>query len=577
MLKSLEKIWKFSQNRHGAIVKGLLFSFLRSVFGICQIFSIVITIGVLMGTREAKAGILSVAGLTLLCILGNFFTSYIEQTSTMEAGFFMTADRRVSIADHLRRLPLGFFSQAGAEKIPATLTTTLFSVESAAPMVMVGIISGLFNSLTLFAFMLFYDVRIGLLSILGMITYLLVVDFQMKISRRNAPALQKAQAELSESAVTFLRGIKVTKAFSFQKGDEKLKRAIAGSCRGNIDLTRTSMPSQFAASLTIAFFESAILLLSLWLCFGTGSNDLTKTIVLIIFSFMVYASLNQAGSILSMIGLMDTSLDEALKIEQMPELPIREPLQKPSSSAVSFQNVCFSYGNRQVLTDITAEIKPNSFTAVIGPSGSGKTTLCQLIPRFRDVTSGTITLGGADVRNLNYEDIMAQISMVFQNVYLFEDSILNNIRFGNPHASLEQVRQAAKKARCDEFIMQLPQGYDTIVEEGGASLSGGEKQRISIARALLKDAPIVILDEATSALDAENEHEILAAIDELTRNKTVIMIAHRLKSVQRADHIIAIQEGRIVQEGTHETLRDQPGLYRDFLSGRAAAEGWRLQ
>ena len=576
MFDSLKKIWKFSENRHGAILKGLVFSFLRSVFGICQIFSIVITIGVLMGTRDAKSGILSILSLTLLCILGNFLTSYSEQISTMEAGFFMTADRRVSIADHLRRLPLGFFSQAGAGKIPATLTTTLFAVESAAPMVMVGIVSGFFNSVTLFVFMLFYDARIGILSILGMIAYLLVVDWQMKVSRRNAPALQKAQTELSEAAVTFLRGIKVTKAFRFRKGDEKLKMAIEGSCKGNIDLTSISMPSQFAASLTIAFFESAILLLSLFLCFGTGSNDLTKTIVLIIFSFLVYGSLNQAGSILSMIGLMDTSLDEAQAISDTPELPIREPKQEVSSSAITFRDVCFSYGDRQVLTDISTEIKPHSFTAVIGPSGSGKTTLCQLIPRFRDVSAGTITLGGADVRNLPYEDIMAQVSMVFQNVYLFEDTILSNIRFGKPDATLEEVRAAAKKARCDDFIMALPNGYDTMIEEGGASLSGGEKQRISIARALLKDAPIVILDEATSALDAENEHEILSAIDELTRDKTVIMIAHRIKSVRKADHIIALQDGKIVQEGTHESLKNQEGLYRDFLQSRAAAEGWQL-
>lgn len=237
------------------------------------------------------------------------------------------------------------------------------------------------------------------------------------------------------------------------------------------------------------------------------------------------------------------------------------------------RNVTFSYGENEVLHNISTTIKPQSFTAVIGPSGSGKTTLCQLIPRFRDVTAGNVRIGGADIRYMEMEELMKKVSMVFQKVYLFEDTILNNIRFGKPDATLEEVREAAKAARCDDFIMALPNGYDTMVEEGGSNLSGGEKQRISIARAMLKDAPIVILDEATSALDAENEHEILAAIDELTHNKTVIMIAHRIQSVQKADHIIAVDRGRIVQEGTHEELIQKKGLYADFIAARTEAVG----
>ena len=225
---------------------------------------------------------------------------------------------------------------------------------------------------------------------------------------------------------------------------------------------------------------------------------------------------------------------------------------------------------------ISTVIQPKSLTAIIGPSGSGKTTLCQLIPRFRDVSSGSITIGGADVRNIPAGELMGKISMVFQNVFLFEDTILNNIRFGKPDATLEEVRQAAVAARCDEFIMALPDGYSTMVTEGGSSLSGGEKQRISIARAILKNAPIIILDEATSALDAENEHEILAAIEELTKNKTVIMIAHRIPSIKRADHIIAIRDGHIVQEGTHEELYAENGLYADFIAARKQAAGWVL-
>lgn len=576
MKETFLKIWKFSEQRHKAVISALGFSFLRSLFGVTQLLAILYAIEVLTGTLPVSAGVTRIVILTVLCILGNFATSYFEQTATMTTGFFMVGDKRVSVGNFLRRVPLGFFSANSCGRITATLTTTLGGVESAAVMAMVGIVSGLFSSLAMFLFMLFYDWRIGLLSGAGMICYLLVVSWQMKISRKNAPALQEAQSKLSEAALTFLQGIKVTKAFSFRQGDRNLKEAIASSRDANIRLTGQSMPSQFAAGLTIALFESAILLTSLWFCFGLGDITLVKTVVLILFSFMVYASLNQAGSMLSMIGLLDSSLHEIEQIEKTETLRQESPAQSPSSEAIEIRDVSFSYGDNEVLHRVSASIAPHSFTAIVGPSGSGKTTLCQLIPRFRDVSSGSITIGGADVRNMPYEDVMKKVSMVFQNVYLFEDTVLNNIRFGRPDATLEEVQAAAKAARCHDFIMALPKGYDTLVEEGGSNLSGGEKQRISIARAMLKDAPIIILDEATSALDAENENEILAAIDALTQNKTVIMIAHRIQSVERADQILVIDRGRLVQQGTHKVLKDQPGLYADFLHARKTAAGWKL-
>ena len=576
MKETFTKIWKFSQKRHKDVLTALGFSFLRSVFGVTQLLAILCAIQVLTGQLAAKTGILRILLLTVVCIAGNFITSYFEQTSTMTTGFFMTGDKRVAVGNILRRVPLGFFSTASTGKITATLTTTLSGVESAAVMVMVGIVSGLFSSFSLFVFMLFFDWRIGLLAGAGMVLYLCVVSWQMAISRKNAPALQAAQASLAENALTFLQGIRVTKAFCFDRGDEKLKRAIAGSRDANLRLTGVSMPSQFLASVTVAGFESAILLLSLYFCFITGENGPVKTIVLLIFSFMVYASLNQAGSMLSMIGLLDTSLDAVEKIEATPQLTRHDPAQTAQGSAICLRDVSFAYGDNEVLHHITADMPPRSFTAIVGPSGSGKTTLCQLIPRFYDVSGGCITIGGADVRNMAEEALMQKISMVFQNVYLFEDTVENNIRFGRPDATRAQVVAAAKAARCHDFITALPNGYDTMVEEGGSNLSGGEKQRISIARAMLKDAPIIILDEATSALDAENEAEILAAMDALTADKTVIMIAHRIQTVEKADQILVVEKGRVVQRGTHAQLKDQPGLYANFIHARETAAGWRL-
>ena len=246
------------------------------------------------------------------------------------------------------------------------------------------------------------------------------------------------------------------------------------------------------------------------------------------------------------------------------------------NNEISLESVSFSYGNNEVLHNVSATIKENSLTAIIGPSGSGKTTLCELIPRFHDIDSGSIKIGGVDIRDADYEELMKRISIVFQRVYLFEDSIYNNIAFGKPDASIDEVRAAAKAARCDEFIEALPNGYNTVLDEGGSSLSGGEKQRISIARAILKDSPIIIMDEATAALDAENEHEILAAIEALTKNKTVIMIAHRIKSIRNADHIIAIKDGRVIQDGNPNELAKQDGLYRDFLRSREEISGWTI-
>lgn len=577
MNEIFSKVWEFSKNRHKSLVKALAFSFIRSALGVTQLFSVILAINVIVGKAEVRSSVVKIIILALICIIGNFVTSYVEQISTLETGFLMIGDKRVEIGNKLRKVPLGFFNQTSTGKITATLTTTLLGIETASTMVMIGIISGLFSSLTLFLFMMLYDWRIGILTGTGMVIYLIVVGWQIKVSRENAPMLQKAQSKLAESALTFLRGIKVTKAFSFSKGDERLKKTIQGSCDANINLTNISMPSQFAAHFIIALFESMILLLSLYLGFMVKDISIVKTIVLMVFSFIAYASLNQAGSMLSMIGLLDTGIREVEEIEKAEQLELEQPIETIRSEEIAFDNVSFSYGNHEVLKNISMVIKPRSLTAIVGPSGSGKTTLCQLIPRFRDVTSGKITIGGANICHVEYEELMKKISMVFQNVYLFEDTILNNIRFGKPEATLEEVRAAAKSARCDDFIMSLPNQYETMIEEGGSSLSGGEKQRISIARAILKDSPIIILDEATSALDAENEHEILAAIEELIKDKTVIMIAHRIQTVEKADHIIVISDGEVVQEGTHNKLCNESGIYANFVRVRKEASGWKIK
>lgn len=575
MINTFRKIWAFGNARKKYFILAIAANILRSLLGITQLYAIMTMTEAVFGKGENV--VMKLVILTAVCIIGNFAASYFEQTNAMKAGFLMTADKRISLGEMLRRVPLGILSDISGGRIAASMTTTLQGVETGATMSLISVVSGLFGSAAMFLFMLFYDVCMGVLTGVGIVCYLAVVAFQMKVSQKNAPELTAAQSRLSDSILTFLQGIKVTKAFGFEEGGKDTEDAVDESSKANLKLTDISMPTQFLAYIVIAVFEAAIMLAAVYRCAVTGEITFSYAVMLIIFSFMVYASLNQAGSALSMIGMLDSAIDEITELEKCETLTEYEPVLSASGNEIVFSNVSFSYGENEVLKNISTVIKEGGLTAVIGPSGSGKTTLCQLIPRFRDASSGTVSIGGADVRHMKYEEIMARISMVFQRVYLFEDTVMNNIRFGKPDASDEEVYAAARAARCDDFIRKLPNGYDTVLSEGGSSLSGGEKQRISIARAILKDSSIIILDEATSALDTENEQEILAALGELTRGKTVIMIAHRLNTIKNSDHIIAIENGHIVQEGTHSELISQKGLYADFIAAREKAAGWKLE
>ena len=269
-------------------------------------------------------------------------------------------------------------------------------------------------------------------------------------------------------------------------------------------------------------------------------------------------------------------IEELFAVEELRDKGKKEINTYESEYVVEYKNVCFSYGKKEVLHDVSFGLKENSMTALVGKSGSGKSTIANLLVRFWDINSGTIYIGGIDIKELPLSVLMNQISMVFQNVYLFEDTIYNNILMGRSDATEQEVIEAAKKARCYDFVMELPNGFQTIIGEGGASLSGGEKQRISIARCILKDAPIVILDEATASVDTDNESYIQEAISELVKGKTLLVIAHRLNTIQTADQILVIDNGQIAQQGNHEELLKQPGIYQDFVNIRKSAAGWSL-
>lgn len=576
MFEAIKSVWNFSKKRQGSLVKILILSFIEGIFVMLKMIAIILAVNAMFNSNLMDNYIYKVMILGIVCIIGVFGFGYFTQLGSVSVGFEMAKDKRLYFGSLFKKLYLGFFSKNSVGNINSTLTTSISTVEQVAPIILIHVIGGILSAISIVLGFAYYEWQVSVVIFAGILTYLFVVNYQMKISRREAPKRQLAQTKLTESAIEFIQGISVIKAFGMGEKDERVKKDIDGSCVNNINLSEKSIPSSIGAGLTIQLFEIMIISYAFFM-WNSGEISPQKAINLLIMSFVIFQSVSQAGSILSMIGLLDSSLKDISSMENAEEIKVLSPIQNIKSNEIEFKNVSFSYGKGEVLKGISVALKPNTLTAIIGPSGSGKTTFCKLIPRFYDVSEGEILIGGAKITNISTEELMKNISMVFQNVYLFEDTIMNNIRLAKPNASDEDIISAAKKAHCHDFIKSLQKGYETKIGEAGSTLSGGEKQRIAIARAILKDAPIVILDEFTSALDVENERNILQAIDNLVHNKTVIMIAHRLETVRKADNIIVLDKGEIVQEGTHNELITQDGIYKSFISIRERANKWSFK
>lgn len=576
MFEALKSVWNFSEKRQGSLVKILILSFIEGIFVMLKMIAIILAVNAMLNSNLMDNYIYKVMILGIICIIGVFGLGYFTQLGSVSVGFEMAKDKRLYFGSLFKKLYLGFFSKNSVGNINSTLTTSISTVEQVAPIILIHVIGGILSAISIVLGFAYYEWQVSVVIFAGILTYLFVVNYQMKISKSEAPKRQLAQTKLTESAIEFIQGISVIKAFGMGEKDERVKKDIDGSCVNNINLSEKSIPSSICAGLTIQLFEIMIISYAFFM-WNSGEISPQKAINLLIMSFVIFQSVSQAGSILSMIGLLDSSLKDISSMENAEEIKVLSPIQNIKSNEIEFKNVSFSYGKGEVLKGISVALKPNTLTAIIGPSGSGKTTFCKLIPRFYDVSEGEILIGGAKITNISTEELMKNISMVFQNVYLFEDTIMNNIRLAKPNAGDEDIISAAKKARCHDFIKSLQKGYETKIGEAGSTLSGGEKQRIAIARAILKDAPIVILDEFTSALDVENERHILQAIDNLVQNKTVIIIAHRLETVMKADNIIVLDKGEIAQEGTHNELITQDGIYKSFISIRERANKWSFK
>ena len=576
MYGTLKKIIAFAGSKEGLLKKSLLFAFLSGLFAALQFAALFIVVEALVSDNRDRRFIWISLGIMAVSLVGRIITTYFSTMEQTETGYCMVAEKRIHIGDRLRYIPMGYFNKNSIGNITAIVTTTLGDVENSAARVLVTVLGGFFNSVALVIVLLVFDWRIGLIAAIGVLLYLAAAELALRKSARLSGVRQHTQESLVESVLEYIQGMGIVKAFGMEKDStQSIDSAIKASCRDNLKLTKSSVPYDALKQVVVRVFSVLLPLASIYFWLN-GSLSLAYGVILVVASFMVFNDLENAGNMASLLQMLAASMDTANSIDDTPVMDEKGADVVPASSEIIFDNVDFSYADRKILDHVSFTIPAGTTTAIVGPSGSGKTTMCNLIARFWDVDAGRITVGGKDVRDFKLDSLMKNISMVFQNVYLFADSIENNIKFGCPDATHEQVIEAAKKACCHEFISALPDGYDAVIGEGGGTLSGGEKQRISIARAILKNAPIIILDEATSSVDPENEEELQRAIAELTHDKTIIMIAHRLKTVRGADQILVLDDSHIVQSGTHAELIQQKGLYADFVSARQEAIGWKL-
>lgn len=577
MIGVFKKIWDFAGSEQKNIRNSIIWGLVNAIFHAVQLGALFVVLDALVTKGTDRSTALAALGVMVLSIVGKIVTQYISQLQRTHAGYFMVAEKRVFIGDKLKVVPMGYFNQNSLGNITAVATTTLSDVENAAPVVLVTSLGGFLNSFVFAVALLIFDWRIGLIVFAGTALFLWVVSLMEKKSRLDIPKRQAAQASLVEAVLETIQGMSVVKAFNLDlaKG-KKVDTAIDESCEKNTTLEKAINP-YIAIQQIILYLFSVLVIFASIAFYLNGSLSLVYCLMMIISSFMVFEQLKTAGSNMANLRITESSINKANEIDDVPVMDISGRDIAPATHDIHFEGVNFSYEKRPILKSVSLTIPDKSMTAIVGPSGSGKTTLCNLIARFWDVSGGRVSIGGYDVKDYTLDSLMENISMVFQNVYLFNDTIENNIKFGKPNATHDEVVAAAKKACCDDFIDALPEGYNTIIGEGGASLSGGEKQRLSIARAMLKDAPIIIFDEATANIDPENEDRLQAAIEALTKDKTIIMIAHRLKTVRNADQIIVLDKGQVVQKGTHEQLIRKKGIYADFVGMREKAIGWKLE
>ena len=577
MFGVLSKFFQFSGEKNSnkfkhSIVLGLIEA-LASAMRIPAIMYI------LMGIIEGKplgryiAGSLGIMGVSIVISVLCKMRSTVLQT---EGGYDACAFKRIEIAEHLRYLPMGYFNANSIGEISSVTTNTMESLGDVATRVVMQTTQGILETSMIILMILVYDWRIGLIALAGVSIFFVINTIMQKAGRKESERKVICDTELVNQIMEYIQGISEVKSYNLIGAQTKRLNDANDACaKTNINMELVFVPFHFLQNVVTKITGAAIIVASA--CFYiNGTMSMLYAIGMSISAFLLYSSLEAAGSFSSLLHVVSVGVDKANAILALDTMDINGKDVKPQNHDIELSNVTFSYDERKIIDGVSLSIPEKTTTAIVGPSGGGKSTLCNLIARFWDVDSGEVTLGGINVKDYSMNSLMSNFAFVFQTVYLFADTIENNIKFGRPEASHAEVVEAAKKACCHEFISKLPDGYNTVIGEGGATLSGGEKQRISIARAIMKNAPIIILDEATANVDPENEKELVEAIDALTKEKTIIMIAHRLKTVRHADQIVVVDRGRVVQKGTHEELMEQDGIYRRFVNSREQAVSWKI-
>lgn len=577
MIRIFRRFFDFcGETNKRKFTKSIFLGVLKALFEALKIPAIAVTLqGVLSGNLTAQHILLSL-GIMLFSIAGNAFANYRSTMLQCEAGYGTCADKRIEIAEHLKYLPMGYFNQNSLGYITSVATNSMEALADVATRVVMMVTQGILTTAVVVLMICAFDLRIGGIAILGVLLFFAVNSLLQKKAKEIAPTKDAADRKLVEKVLEYIQGIAEVKSYNLTGEKSKaLNRAVDENTAANIKVEITFVPLMFLQSLTAKLIGVVIAGVSVAF-YLNGTMELLNAVVMVIAAFILFGALDSAGSYSALLRNVDLNVSKAQSVLDMPTMDIDGRDITPTNYNIDVENVEFSYDKRKIIDGVSVHIPQKTTTAIVGPSGGGKTTLCHLIARFWDVDKGCVRLGGMNVKDYSMDSLMKNFSFVFQSVYLFQDTIANNIRFGQPDAPMEKVIEAAKKACCHDFIMALPDGYETIIGEGGANLSGGEKQRISIARAIMKDAPIIILDEATANVDPESEQELTAAIEALTKEKTIMMIAHRLKTVRHADNILVIDGGKIVQSGTHDELMHQGGIYRRFVESRELAVGWKV-
>lgn len=581
MIKLFKRLLDFSGSHRKDITTSIISSFIQSNFDIIPVIAVLMLIRWILlsidGTRTiVLLDVLIIFIVMVVSILGKIIFLNLSTQKRVLSSFAMCQDKRIEIGEMMTKVQMGYFNDNLLGEITAAATTTLGDIENMAIVIFDKVINGFIHGVVICIWILIYEWHIGIITVIGIMISMVVYVFMQKQSKILSPRRQKSQVGLVTSILEYIQGMAVIKSYNLGGiSSTKVNDSIKESSKSNIKLE--SIFSSLTALYQVVFkIASALILVIVPYLMINGIITIEKCFILLVASFMIYAQMEVVGSISSLSRVIEASLDRIDDLSNTPLLDEKGSEIDLECYDIELKNVCFSYDEREVISNISFKIPERTTTAIVGPSGSGKTTICNLITRFWDVSSGEILVGGLNVKEFTNESLLNNFSTVFQNVYLFEDTILNNIRFGKKNATLKEVEYAAKKACCHSFIINFKDGYNTYIGEGGCNLSGGEKQRISIARAILKDSEIIILDEATANLDPENEQSLQIAIRELTKNKTVIMIAHRLSTVKHADQIFVINDGKLSQKGKHSSLICEDGIYQRFILAREEAVGWKL-